>query len=167
MLAFYHIYIYFCETDRTLIPYWSMKTRIITWAILVTTLFCTSPAFAQNKTFVYVRAQTMKKEVYSLECQLVLDLGKPYKTTSLSGYFCLIDDKGVDIRFNSPADALNFLGKQGWELVAYTQETEDALETYILKKETTGMTDEQIDTFLLQYKLGDAKTSKKLRKELR
>jgi hypothetical protein len=95
-----------------------------------------------------------------------LDIGKDYKVASVWKYNCLVDDKGMDIRFRSPMDALDYLGRQGWELVSYGNETEDSRETYLLKKETTGMSDEQVEKFLSQYHSGDAKNAKGQRKLL-
>ena len=141
-----------------------MKARIVMLLMVLMNCFCLQ-GFAQNKTFIYATAMTPRLSMTSLECELVLDMGREYRVRSILSYNCLVDENGQDLRFKSPSDALNFLGMDGWELVAYAPKSEDTQERYILKKETTGMTKAEINTFLDQYKMGNAKDARKTRRE--
>lgn len=111
------------------------------------------PVGAQSRTFIYAHAQT-DSEPFTTKYALILDMGQASKQSLSSNR--LINEKGRPILFNSPMDALNSLGSQGWEVVTCAPDSTGYVEHYYLKKETTGMTKEEVKAFLSQYRIKNA-----------
>lgn len=122
------------------------KSRLM---ILLIMSFATLPMSAQIRTFIYAHAETMWENNYRGTYTLILDIGQASK----SGwkFNTLLDEKGNPKVFNSQMDALNELGSQGWEVITCGADKDGDVRNFYLKKETTGMTKEEIKTFLSQY----------------
>lgn len=110
---------------------------------------------AEGKTFVYAKIHFESAGgMLSDECNMVLDLGCRMKSTIGENY--LLNDKGKPMVFNSNVDGLNYMGRDGWELVNVFAAVDDGSSKptcYFMKKETTGMTPEEVDRFIDHYNI--------------
>lgn len=90
-----------------------MKKLLFTIALL---LFATLSMSAEN--FIYCELVGTSKFL-SNKVKVQVDYGQ--ETSFWKGISYMKDENGKNIEFNSMVDAMNFLGKQGWEFVqAYT-----------------------------------------------
>ncbi|MDR2204602.1 MAG: hypothetical protein LBE36_00335 [Flavobacteriaceae bacterium] len=93
-------------------------------------VFCGVFANAQQKNYVYCEI-TRSTQLFSSKINIIADFGKEKEDY-------LKDENGNRMKFNSMADAMNFMGTQGWEFVqAYVITTSDdrSSHRWILKKE--------------------------------
>lgn len=129
-----------------------LKTR---FAILAIMVIIALPSCAQ-RTFIYAHAKTISKAHNTY--RLVLDIGQASTPSFVYDY--LVDDNNKPVVFNSQIDALNLLGKQGWEVITCGADSAGLVRNFYLKKETTGMKNEEVKAFLGQYRMWNMDDSK-------
>jgi hypothetical protein len=93
---------------------------------------------AQNKEtvqqFCFVRLQY---QLFSKNIMLEIDDGTKYDAQSgYSKQLLELDGAGNPLKFKSPADALNYMGKKGWKLAEVLPRTSEiTTTTYLFKRE--------------------------------
>jgi hypothetical protein len=111
-------------------------------------------ALAQtHKTFIYTEVSFASVNMKDGKCRMEMDFGRKVPAGVLTTPLALVDENGKYIVFNSPIDGLNFLGREGWEIISFIPETKDSSKSYLMKMETTGFTDEQVNGILSSYKI--------------
>ena len=122
-----------------------MKT---TKTLLVLTLICLSfySLAQENPKFIYCEIIGIGK-LYSTKVTIRVDFGQRMK---LFGNNRMKDGQGKPLVFNSMIDALNFMGKQGWEFAqAYTVAiSNENVCHYLMKKPFTELDEETKKEFL-------------------
>lgn len=93
-------------------------------------------AFSQEKSFVYCELLGTSK-LLSSKVNVKVDFGQA--TSFWKGVAYLKDEKGKNRNFNSMVDAMNFMGKEGWEFVQAYVVTSGNQNVYhwLLKKEVS------------------------------
>ena len=117
---------------------------------------------AEVKSFIYAKVYFVSAGgLLSDECNMALDLGCRMKASMSFDY--LEGNNGKPLRFNSTIDGLNYLGRDGWEVVGITLPVDSGStgRTYFfMKKETTGMSSEEVLRFINHYNIRHKKADR-------
>jgi hypothetical protein len=104
--------------------------------------------FLSNTFYFYVTAQEketiqqfcfvrLQNHVFSKSILLEIDYGIKYDTRAgYSKQLLELDSAGNPLKFKSPADALNYMGKKGWKIAEVLPRTSEiTTTTYLFKRE--------------------------------
>lgn len=124
-----------------------MKKAILASALLI--LVC-SQIFSQNRKYIYAELDIIASWTTN-GYRLAVDMGTPQETDSDFRYNCIKDSDGKDMVFNTKINAVNWMARDGWELLDNCRNIDS---TFIMKKDVSGMTEEQVNRFLSGYRIG-------------
>lgn len=86
-----------------------MKRLIFTFMLMLQLV-----AFAQEKHRVYCEIMGSQKGLFSRKVTVTIDFGQKVSFWKASSDSKIVDENGKDIVFNSMVDAMNFMGRCGW-----------------------------------------------------
>ena len=122
-----------------------MKHKIIT---AFTLLIIALPLVAQVRTYIYSKVNIANS--WS-GIKLYVDMGTPQEKVLNFNYNCIKDNDGKDKIFNTKMAALNYLAKDGWDLFNPSTNIDS---TFLMRRDVSGMNEEQIQNFLSKYRIG-------------
>ena len=124
------------------------------WILFALAVILACPLTAQNRKFIYAELRIVSG--WDNNVKLAVDMGtRQEKYYSLSNNY-IKDSDGNDMKFNTPMSAVNWLAKDGWELGDNCSSIDSS---FIMKKDVSGMTENQVQEFLSRYRIGPAGSS--------
>ena len=132
-----------------------MRSRIVISTLIL--MLATISVAAQIRTFIYTRVSL--DDTWS-GFKIVVDMGTPQEKNTGFNYNCIKDTNGKDKTFNTRIAALNWLAKDGWELFDPHTNIDS---TFLMRKNVSGMNEEQVQTFLSKYNIGPSGTRARIK----
>ncbi len=128
-----------------------MRSRIVISTLLL--MLAGISVAAQSRMFIYTMVSL--GDTWSGGVRIVVDMGTPQEKKTGFNYNCIKDSNGKDKTFNTRIAALNWLAKDGWELFDPHTNIDS---TFLMRKDVSGMSEEQVQTFLSKYNIGPSGT---------